>query len=349
MSERDVGAHPMTGPGTSAPPRVVIAEWQNIADFHQALTAPMTKRIAATRRDEDIAPLLADADVLVSASFTRGMAAAATRLRLIQTPGAGTDLIDFDAVPAGTTVCNVYGHERGMAEYVVMTMAALNRDLLGMNQRLRTGDWRDHFAGPQRELRGRILAVLGLGRIGREVARAGSFFGMRVAAVTRSPDPARAREVGVQHVVGPDELPALLGEADFVVVAVPLSPATRGLIGRRELAAMKASAYLINIARGDVVDEAALYEALASRAIAGAAIDVWYQYPAANETRLPSRLPFHELDNVLMTPHVSGATDRTFAYRWRFINDNISRLAAGEPLQNVVHSAVMSGGDQPPR
>jgi phosphoglycerate dehydrogenase-like enzyme len=339
----------MTAPETNPPLRVVIAEWQTIVDFHCALTTPMTKLLAPTRGEADVAPLLAEADVLVSARFTPGMAAAARRLRLIQTPGAGTDQIDFAAVPAGAAVCNVYGHERGIAEYVVTTMAALNRDLFGMHQRLRAGDWRDHLAGPQRELRGRTMAVLGLGRIGREVARAGSFFGMRVIAVTRTPDPVRAQEVGVELVGGPNELPSILGEADFVVVAVPLSPATRGLIGRRELAAMKSTAYLINIARGEVVDEAALYEALASRAIAGAAIDVWYQYPDADEVRLPSRLPFHELDNVLMTPHVSGATDRTFEYRWRFINDNIGRLAAGGPLHNVVHPAAMSSRAQSPR
>jgi phosphoglycerate dehydrogenase-like enzyme len=206
--------------------------------------------------------------------------------------------------------------------------------LLGLNRRLRAGDWRDYLGGPQRELRGRNVAVLGLGRIGREVARAAGFFGMRVLGVTRTPT--AAGEVGAAFVGGPGDLHRVLGEADFVVVAVPLEAATQGLIGHAELAAMKPTAYLINVARGPIVDESALFDALSTGSIAGAAIDVWYQYPASAAPQLPSRLPFHELDNILMTPHVSGATDGTFEYRWRFINENIARLATGQPLQNVV-------------
>lgn len=321
---------------STTPLRVVLAEWQTDQAFHRALTTPMTLVPAPTRREEDVAPLLVDADVLISGRFTPGMADAATRLRLIQTPGAGLNQIDFDALPDGVTVCNVYGHEQAIAEYALMTMAALNRDLVGMNRRLREGDWRDHLGGPQRDLQGRTLAVIGLGRIGRAVARAGAYFGMRVIAVTRRPDPASAQELGIAFIGGRDDLASVLGEADFVVIAVPLEAMTRGLINRRELAAMKPSAFLINVARGEVVDETALYDALSRGTIAGAAIDVWYQYPEADEVTLPSRLPFHELANVLMTPHIAGATDSTFHYRWRFINENLRRLAAGEPLHNIV-------------
>lgn len=319
----------------ASPLTVAIAEWQTVAAFHRALTTPMTTLLAPSKREADIISVLGEADVLISASFTPAMAAAAPRLRLIHAPGAGLEQIDLDAVPPGVSLCNIYGHERGIAEYVVMTMAALNRDLVGMNQRLRTGDWRDN-ATPQRELRGRTLAVIGLGRIGGAVARAGAFFGMRVLAVTRNPAAARPAEAGDVVVSGIETLPQVLAEADFVVLAVPLNDTTRGLIGAAEFALMKPTAYLINVARGGVVAEAALYDALSTRAIAGAAIDVWYQYPASDETQLPSRYPFHELDNILMTPHISGATDATFSYRWTLINDNIRRLAAGEPLQNVV-------------
>ncbi len=321
---------------STPPPHVAIAEWQTVEAFLRALTTPMTTVLAPSKREADIASVLAEADVLISASFTPAMAAAAPRLRLIQTPGAGVEQIDIAAVPPGVSVFNVYGHERGIAEYVVMTMTALNRDLVGMNRRLRTGDWRDNAAVRQRELRGRTLAVIGLGRIGGAVARAGAFFGMRVLAVTRTPAAARPEETGGAIVSGLETLHQVLAEADFVVVAVPQNDATRGLIGPAEFAAMKRNAYLVNVARGGIVDEAALYDALSTRTIAGAAIDVWYQYPAADEIRLPSNYPFHELDNILMTPHISGATDGTFSYRWEFINDNIRRLAAGEPLQNVV-------------
>jgi phosphoglycerate dehydrogenase-like enzyme len=103
---------------------------------------------------------------------------------------------------------------------------------------------------------------------------------------------------------------------------------------------MKPTAFLINVARGEVVDEAALYAALRDRAIAGAAIDVWYRYPEGDALTLPSTLPFHELTNVIMTPHIAGATENTFFYRWAAINDNLRRLRDGEPLVNVVPRPV---------
>lgn len=321
----------------TAPLRIVLATWQTIEPFHRALTTPRTLIPAASARDEDVAPLLADADVLVAGRFSPAMGAAARNLRLIQTPGAGLDSIDFSAVPAGTAVCNVYGHERGIAEYVFMTMSALNRDLIGMNQRVRRGDWRDYLGEPKPELQQRTLTIVGLGRIGAEVARWGRFLDMRVIAVTRKPEQEQAIRLGLVRVDGLEKLPEALAEADFVVIAAPLNEATRGMIGRAELAVMKPTAFLVNVARSGLVDETALYEALRDRSIAGAAIDVWYRYPpdAATPTH-PSALPFHELDNLIMTPHIAGATDATFTYRWNLINENLRRLAAGEPLLNVV-------------
>jgi phosphoglycerate dehydrogenase-like enzyme len=117
-----------------------------------------------------------------------------------------------------------------------------------------------------------------------------------------------------------------------------LNAETRGLIDRRRLGLMKRSAVLINVARGEVVAEDALYEALRDRVIAGAVIDTWYVYPAAGEPDpYPSRRPFHELPNVIMTPHASGWTDKLLGRRWRVMADNLERLAAGQELRNVVH------------
>lgn len=316
---------------------LVLGEWQADEAFRRALATPVDLRPAPTLRDEEVAPLLRGADAILSKRFTPGMAAAADRLRLILTPGAGTNQIDFAAVPPGVTVCNVFGHETAIAEYTFMAILALTRNLLAMDARFRGFDWSDRASrGPQREVRGRTLAVIGLGHIGAEVARLGNAFGMRVVGATRTPNPERAAALGLAEVVGLDDLPRVLGTADFVVVAVPLEASTVGLIGAAELAAMPATACLINVARGEVVDEAALYEALRDGAIAGAAMDVWYRYPEAGERAAPSAYPFHELPNTILTPHIAGWTAETFRHRWAAIDENLRRLTAGEPLVNVV-------------
>ncbi|MCA9858883.1 MAG: hypothetical protein KC438_04135 [Thermomicrobiales bacterium] len=321
---------------THSPRTVVIAQWQAIEAFHQALTTPATDLIAPTARHEDVVPLLPGADVIVTGTFTRAMANAADSLRLIQTPGAGVNGIDFAALSKQTTVCNVYGHERGIAEYIFTTMAMLNRDYLGMDRRLRAGDWRDHLGMPLPELQGKTIVIVGLGRIGAETARWARFMEMNVIGVARNPAPGSARTSGIDRIAGIESLRSVLPEADFVALSVPLTPETTGLIGPDELAAMKPNAYLINVARGEVVDEAALYTALRDRTIAGAAIDTWYRYPVDDQPTPPSAYPFHELSNVVMTPHIAGATENTFFYRWATINENLRRLWDGEPLRNPV-------------
>jgi phosphoglycerate dehydrogenase-like enzyme len=140
-------------------------------------------------------------------------------------------------------------------------------------------------------------------------------------------------------VYGPEGLDDVLARADYLAITLPLTPTTRGLIGQRELRRMKADAVLINVARGEIVDEEALYQALAEKRIASAALDVWYRYPAGAEPTLPARRPFHELPNVLMTPHVSGWTDGMLAARAKLIAENIRRTAQGVPPVNLVARA----------
>lgn len=320
----------------SRPLRVVVQPG-GLADALRSSAADTIELIQApTLREDDVAPLLADADVWISSQFTAGMGRDARQLRLVQCTGAGTNLIDIQAVPPTATVCNADGHAAGVTEYAFMVMSALQRDLLGMHGRIRAGDWREHRSGPQPELRGRTLAIIGLGLIGAELARIGRAFGMRVTAVTNTPDQERARELELDYLGAVTDLHRVLAEADFVVVAVPLNEKTTGLIGTNELNAMRTDAYLINVARGPVVEEAALYQALRDRAIAGAAIDVWYRYPRGDESLLPSEYPFHELDNVIMTPHVAGWTEGTLRIRIEQVTENLRRLAAGEPLLNIV-------------
>ncbi len=325
----------------SRPLRVVMREGNLAQQLEATIGDEIDLRLGASLDDDAAAPLLADADVVISSEFTREMADKAPNLKLVQCTGTGVNWIDMSALPPSVAVCNADGHEVGVTEYVIMTMIALNRDLLDMDRRLRNGDWLAHRSEPQRELRGRTLAILGMGLIGREIARVASVFGMRVTGVSRRPDPARASVLGLDALAGIDDLPSVVSNADFVIVAVPLNDETVGLLGVDELNAMKPTGYIINIARGPVIDEAALYEALNTRTIAGAAIDVWYQYPGEGEQDgvAPSQYPFHELDNVIMTPHVAGLTEGTIRKRLEQYRENLRRLARAEPLINVVKPA----------
>ena len=128
----------------------------------------------------------------------------------------------------------------------------------------------------------------------------------------------------------------MLRRADYLAITLPLTPETRGLIGAAELGLMKPTAVLVNVARAQIVDEDALYAALAEKRLAGAALDVWYRYPSAPGPAFPSRRPFHELPNVLMTPHVSGWTDGMMEARASLIAGNIRRVARGEPPESIV-------------
>ncbi len=287
-----------------------------------------------------IAPRLSDVDVLVTLAFTREMAVAAKRLRLVQVPGAGLDRIDRSALPAGAALANVYGHEVGIAEYVIGAMLALTRGFGRLDASLRRGDWESQWGvggappPPWPELAGKTLGILGYGRIGQALARRARAFDMAVCAIRR--DVARSGDDELSFLGGPDALDEVLRRADYLAVTLSLNEETRGLLGARELGLMKPTARLVNVARAEIVDEDALYRALADGRIAGAALDVWYRYPKESGPTLPARRPFHELDNVLMTPHVSGWTDGMLEARATLIAENIRRAARGEPPLNLV-------------
>jgi phosphoglycerate dehydrogenase-like enzyme len=239
---------------------------------------------------------LGDVDVLVSLAFSRAMAEAAHRLKLVQVPGAGLDRIDRAALPPRTLLANAYGHETGIAEYVIGAMLFLSRSLGRLDAKLRQGVWDSQWAvgtpAPPLwpELAGKTLGILGYGRIGQAVARRARAFDMAVCAIRRAAPPSQDDLVSVG---GPEALDDVLRRADYLAVTLSLSEDTRGLIGERELRLMKRSALLINVARGEIVDQAALYRALAENAIAGAALDVWYSYPSDSNPTLPGDYPFH--------------------------------------------------------
>ena len=279
----------------------------------------------------------ASADILVS-NHWRPDSPPAPRIRLVQSVATGVELFDFAALPSGLTVCNAFGHETAIAEYVLMTMLVLSHRLVDIAAEFRErASWRTSWVmggAPHGEIRGSTLGIVGYGRVGREVARRAAAFGCRIVAANRSPRPI---EDGVDRLYPLSEIDRMLPQCDTVAICTALGPETTGLFDASRLRRMKPEAFLINIARGPIVDEAALFAALRDRRIAGAALDVWWQYPSAGEPeRRGSHLPFHELPNVIVTPHNSGWTTGMVERRWQEIAANLDRFVRGEPLANVV-------------
>ena len=298
--------------------------------------------IVADHTDRDAhARALLDADAIVSMDWPAD-APPAPRLRLIQLPGAGTDEIRFDAVPPSASVCNAFEHEIGIAEFVLGAMLEWLIGLRQLDATLRQDRWHGSFlCGPRHgDLYGKTLVIAGYGRIGREVARRAQAFGMRIVAINRSPRPGDPFCPDVRPMAA---LADAAAEADFLLVTLPLDGETRGIIDAPVLAAMKPTGVVMNVGRGPTIDEEALYLALRERRIGGAIIDTWYAYPsqaeAAAAVHPPSRFPFRELDNILMSPHASAWTDALAGRRCAVIADNLDRLARGEPLRNVVAPA----------
>lgn len=260
-----------------------------------------------------------------------------TGLRLYQVPGAGYDGVDLAALPTGAALCNCFGHENAIAEYVMAALLARHVPLVDADRRLRAGDWEYWAGGPtglRTELGGTSIGILGFGHIGKTLAIRAKAFGMRVTVANRSPVSGSDM---VDRAFALSELQAFMGSADTIVNTLPLTDETRGLIGEAELAAMRPDGIILNVGRGPVIDEAALYDVLKVKRIGGAIIDTWYVYPnAENQHPLPARLPFHELNNVTMTPHMSGWTHGTIRRRREAIADNINRCASRKDLRNRI-------------
>lgn len=300
-------------------------------------TSWTASRFLESDPQEDLARALAEAEVFISMHWNRSFPPA-PRLKLIQSPGTGVDFIDFSAVPQGVRVCNCYGHAEGTAEYVMLAILLWCQVhfLPGAMSFRAEGSWRysGRVNGPiNEELYRKTVGILGLGSIGQAVAQRAKGFGTHVIGCNRT-----LREVAhVDKQYPLERIDEFLSECDFVVIAAALAPETERLIDAKRFAKMKRSAVLVNVARGHIVEEDALYAALKDKRIRGATLDVWYAYPSKDKLSIaPSKHPFHELDNVWMTPHTAAWTTGMVDRRWSEIAGNLDRLARGEPLLRQV-------------
>jgi phosphoglycerate dehydrogenase-like enzyme len=279
--------------------------------------------------------VLADAQVLITTHFSPAMATLCKNLRLLVCPAAGTEGIDRAALPAGVRLISGTGHEIPMAEYVIGALVALRQHFLEADAALRRGEWKYGFlgsAGPHEELQASALGLIGFGAIGRAVARRAIAFGMRCAAVTMHPERHASESASLEFLgclASSDDVDRLVGWCDALVVCCELSDVTRGIINARRFDLMKHETLVVNVARGAIVREKDLYDALASGRIAGAAIDVWYQYPPGKDA--PSHYPFADLHNVIMTPHSSAWSEQARQRRGKEMARAINEFArAGE-------------------
>ena len=260
--------------------------------------------------------------------------------RLLHLPGAGDDAVDKSCLPPGSVICNVFEHETSLAEYVLAAMLEHTIGYSRLRQQFQADRWQQSFAArsTHAELHGKTLGLIGYGHIGRAVADRARPFGMKVHVISNS-----GGAPGSDWCAGPDRLDELLTAADYVVIACPLTPATRGMLGERQLALMKKSGVLINISRAQIVEEKPLYDVLAQGRLAGATLDVWYAYPNAEDPNVrPARYPFWELPNVHCTAHTSALTEELYERRYTVISANLTNLRRGEPLHNVIFSAPLT-------
>ena len=242
------------------------------------------------------------------------------RLKIVSRHGVGYDSVDVPAMTkAGVLVANTPNAvPRPVATIALTFMLALAHRMFAKDRITRAGRWPERLEHMGMGMTGRTLGVVGAGRIGKELLRMARTFDLKLLAADPYAETPEPNYIGAAHV----PLEELMREADFVVVACLLNDETRGLIGERELALMKPTAYFVNVARGPIVDEKALYEVLAARRIAGAGLDVFEQEPTSAEN------PILKLDNVIVAPHALAWTDELFA--------NIARTAIGAVL--AVHN-----------
>jgi phosphoglycerate dehydrogenase-like enzyme len=314
----------------SEPYRILVTGGRMTPDQRaRAQAAAPSAEFLYADRVEGVAAQLATFDV-VGGSLTGEQLVAATRLRWVHSWVAGAD---FDLVPEMVASPVVLTSSAGngaipLAEQAILLMLMLDRNVPRWMAAQREHRW-DRFT--HGELNGRTVGIVGLGNSGADLAEKCRAFHMRVLGVRRHADRSVA---GVERIWPPERLLEMLPECDFVVVAAPITPGTRGLLGEAAFRAMKASAFYVCFSRGGVADDAALHRALREGWIAGAGLDAHGTEP------LPADSPFWDLPNVIVTPHNGATTAGTLERAGEIFIDNLRRFEAGEPLRNVVDKAA---------
>ena len=320
----------------------VVPKWRFDA---VGATVPETWEMVFVDAEDDVALREAckGADVLLAPSGFQKVTADLLRrnphLKLVQASGAGFDGVDLaTARELGIPVANVPGaNAHDVAEYTIGLMIAMQRALIVADRETKAGQYskvrKQMFLRGLGDMPGSTIGLIGLGAIGRRVAEIARFLGAKVVYYNRTRlAPAQESDLGIEY----RSLPELLAQSDIVSLHIPLTGETRGLIGKKEMLLMKTSSFLINTARGDIVDQIALAEMLESGRIAGAAVDVFYPEPPPADHPLLNLSPAAQ-DRLIVTPHMGGVTANSFRRMLDGAIENIRRVCDGEAPQNVVN------------
>ncbi len=312
------------------------AAWTMPRGFVEQIRRDFPQHTIVDAWDVDtIRRLLPEADVAFTPRVDRDIFPSLTRLRWIQAPAAGVGHFLYPEMLASPVIITSASgiRARAIAEHVLGVTIALTRQFHVALRHQARHEWiQDQLEGGGmstiRTLRGARMGIVGLGAIGQEVARVAAPFGFHVSAIRRRVDGEPPE--GVATLLTPADLPALLAGSDVLVLCAPLTPQTRGLIGAGEIAQMKRGALLVNVARGRLIDDAAVVDGLKSGQLGGAALDVFAPEP------LDPASPYWDLPNVIVTPHTSGAMEDYYTPLVALFCENLRRFERGQALLNVV-------------
>lgn len=313
----------------------VISTYPFSPELQSMLREAAQSDVVCIGSDEDLQELLPEAEILCAPNLPQDWRELSPHLHWLQAPSAGVDgfrssgVLDKDSGIMVTTASGI--HASTISEYVMASMLMFNRswpEMVRLQDRHIWPHSTSWYKLGGRELVDQTLGIVGLGHIGRRIAQLGRAFGMTVLASSRSIQPGQ-QDPDIDQLYPMSRLNELLRQSDYVVLAVPLTPQSVNLIGEAELRAMRPNAYLVNVARGQVVDEHALIRALREGWIAGAGLDVAEREPLAAES------PLFSLPNVILTPHISGVSIHYGKRLADLFADNLRRYRAGEPLLNL--------------
>jgi phosphoglycerate dehydrogenase-like enzyme len=293
---------------------------------------------AVNFRDGLDIPDPADYDILISGRPTVEQLEASPNLHTVLIPWAGLPeataelMVEYPDI----AIHNLHHNAVTTAETALTLMMAAAKHLIPIERSFRAHDWRPRYKpNPALTLTGKTALILGYGHIGRHIGRVCAALGMRILAIRKNPV-----EDSIAEVHPPEALHQLLPKANILFLTLPLTDETRGLVGEKEIRLLPKGAVVINVGRGPVLDQHALYNALKDGCLHSAGVDVWYNYPPDEDSRAntpPADVPFHELDNIVMSPHRGGGSAEIEIRRMQYLAHFLNLAAAGEPLPNQIN------------